>query len=290
MAAVAFTSCNVNDEIDDGNEPVRFTAGIDQQAVANAPAGTRAAGTTWGNDAIGIFMTESGTTHYANSKYTTTGDGKFTAAAGSEMYYPMSGNTVTFTAYYPYESGAALGAPIDVEIETTQTTGNQPAFDLLYSSGATGSKATAASPVALDFKHQLSKIVMNTTADASVGSALAGMTVTIKGMNTKNTFNLATGALGATSNTPAPITPRTVTDGTQYDAIIMPGSYSAGDVTVDFTVGSETFTWTLPATTFAPGNEYTYTVTLKRTGVQVTGTITAWITGGANDRGNVDAE
>jgi hypothetical protein len=47
-------------------------------------------------------------------------------------------------------------------------------------------------------------------------------------------------------------------------------------VTVEFTVGGETFTWKVDATTFGSGNEYTYAVTLTRTGVNVTGTIKPW--------------
>ena len=126
------------------------------------------------------------------------------------------------------------------------------------------------------FSHKLSKIVMNTTADANVGTALTGMTVKIKGMNTQNTFDLATGQLGATPGTVADITPHAVTDGEVYDAIIMPGSYGAGTVTVEFTVGGEIFTWSVDATSFDIGNEYIYDVKLTRTGVQIIGTIKSW--------------
>lgn len=62
-----------------------------------------------------------------------------------------------------------------------------------------------------------------------------------------------------------------------YDAIIMPGSYDAGEIKVLFTVNDEPYTWALDAETFAPGNEYIYAVTLTRTGVQITGTINSWI-------------
>lgn len=295
VCAAAFTSCNANDDIDDTNGAVRFTAGIDQQATPAGVLASKAAGTLWGNDAIGIFMVEGTATHYANSKYTTAGTGAFTAAAGHEMYYPMSGNAVDFIAYYPYEDGATLGTPIDVTIGTTQTATNQPDFDLLWTkadNGGTGYDKVSheTTPVALTFEHKFAKIVMNCTADVSVGVPFDDMTVTIKGMNTVNTFDLSTGNLAA-AGTPAPITPHTVTNGSAYDAIIMPGDYNAGDVTVDFKVGDDTFTWTLTATdaSFEGGNEYTYAVTLTRTGVIVTGTISPWTTLG-NDRGPVTAE
>ena len=289
MGAVAFTSCNVNDEISD-NVAVSFTAGIDQAAAVD---GTRAAGTTWGNDAIGIFMMNGATTEAVNMQYTTTGSSSFTVAAGNEMYYPMDGSTVNFIAYYPYASGTALATPLGVTIGTSQTAASQPAFDLLWAKADNGGSgynkvSHKTTPVALTFVHKLAKIVMNCTADPSVGSALTGMTVTIKGMNTENTFNLSTGTLGNSPDTPLPITPRTVTDGSVYDAIIMPDSYAAEDnITVEFTVSGETFTWDVGATNFDGGNEYSYDVILTRTGVSVTGTISPWI---PNDMGGVDAE
>ena len=102
MAAVTFTACNVNDEIQE-DSAVRFTAGIDPVA-ATGPE-TRAAGTVWGNgDAIGIFMMQSGSAIAANKQYTTDGDGTFTAASGDEMYYPMNGSTVDFIAYSPIKA------------------------------------------------------------------------------------------------------------------------------------------------------------------------------------------
>lgn len=275
-------ACSVNDDINEHeNQPVRFTAGIGDVATLHGAPVTKAAGTSWAaTDEIGIFMMQSGSALAANKQYnlSNASTGALAAEPGHEMYYPMDGSTVGFIAYYPYETGAALATPINVTIGDQR---NQPAFDLLYSNNGTGSKSTA-TPVNLEFDHKLAKIVMNTTAGTGVDPDLTGMTVTIKGMNTKNTFALATGTLG-TATTPAAITPQTLTAGSAYDAIIMPGSYAASAVTVEFTVGSETFTWTLLATTFEGGNEYTYTVTLTRTGVSVTGTINPWteVSGGS---------
>lgn len=289
VGAMTLTSCHKDEKTVD-NAAVRFTAGINQEPTAEPES--RASGSAWtSGDAIGVFMMQSGTALESNNQYTTDGTSTFTAVAGDELYYPMDGSAVNFIAYYPWKTGTALGN-IDVEIGTTQTTATQPTFDLLWASannGGTGynkvSHATTAVP--LVFTHKLAKLVMNCSADPSVEASLTGMTVTIKGMNTENTFNLSTGDLGS-PDTPADITPRTITDGSVYDAIIMPGAYDAADVTVEFVAGGETFTWDVGATSFAGGNEYTYAVTLTRTGVLVSGTITPWITSG-NDRGGVSA-
>ena len=284
-AVVALASCSKSEAPVNASAPVRFTAAIAGEALP--AAATRAAGTTWAaNDAIGIFMVNHGLTTIAENasdkQYTTAaGDGNFAAAdASNEIYYPMDGSAVDFIACYPYTAGATLTTPVNIAIGTTQTTASQPGFDLLYAkadNSAAGYSKTTSAAVGLKFSHQLSKLVLNTTAGEGVGSALTGMTVKIVGMNTANTFDLSTGALGVTPGTPAAITPRTITDGASYDAIIMPGSYAAGVVTVEFTVGTETFIWNVGAITFASGSAYTYDLTLKRTGVTVTSNITDWI-------------
>lgn len=292
--AMVFTSCNVEDEIQE-NTAVLFTAGIDQAA---AVGGMRASGTAWsGGDAIGIFMMDGATPIASNRQYTTVGNGTFTPATGSELYYPTDDSPVNFIAYYPYMDGAALDTPIDITIGDQS---QQPSFDLLWTmadnGGAGYSKAShETTPVALTFDHKLAKLVMNCKADASVSASLDGMTVTIKGMNTKNTFNLQTGAFGV-AGTEAAISPNkwdspVATYAATYDAIILPGSYADGDVTVEFTLAStgDIFIWDVGATSFDGANEYTYAVTLTRMGVQVTGTINSWTTEG-NDRGNVVAE
>ena len=286
VCAALVSSCSTNDDIEGNNDngAVRFTAGIAEVATPAGSPVTKAAGTSWGSgDAIGVFMVgHGGTTQVieANRQFTTTGNGTFTAAAGHEIFFPQTGK-VDFIAYYPWKTGYPLGTPIDVEIATAQTAINQPTFDLLWTkadnSGSGYDKVTNASDnVALVFDHKLAKIVMNCTADGSIGSPLTGMTVTIRGMNTQNTFDISTGMLGAILGTAANITPRTITDGSAYDAIIMPGTYLVDVVTVDFTVNGETFPWEVPATTFASGNEYTYAITVTRTGVKFTGTINPW--------------
>ena len=286
VCAVSMSSCNVNGDIED-DRAVRFTAGIDQVDTPQASSGTRAASTNWSaGDAIGIFMVDhtSGDVEMnaANKQYTTlAGGSNFTAVVGNEIYYPQTGK-VDFIAYYPWKIGYTLGTAIDVEIggQTAQST-----FDLLWAkadnSGSGYDKVThATSPVALEFEHKLAKLVMNCIGDPSVGTLPANMTVSITGMNTKNTFDLATGSLGNSPGTPAAITPlKIATEATfdaSYDAIIMPGTYGADDIKVTFTVNGDVFTWNVPVINFIGGLEYTYDITVTRTGVKFTGTINPW--------------
>ncbi|MCD7969412.1 MAG: fimbrillin family protein [Alistipes sp.] len=299
LAVAALAGCNVNDPISEAQkrQALSFTAGI---AEATPAQPTRAAGEDWAaGDAIGIFMVENGSTSIVdeagNKKYevSNAATGAFEAATDADkMYYPQDG-TVDFIAYYPYSATATLATAISVNIATTQTTANQPTFDLLYSKDATD-KSNADDPVKLGFTHQLSKLVMNIVAgDGLTESDLTGMTVAIKDMNTASKFDLSTGSLG-TPGTPTDIIPRTLTDGKEYDAIILPSEAISGDgdYSVEFIIDpqgkAEPFVWNMAAGTgFDGGNEYTYEVTLGRTEVTATGKIIPWV---PNFRGQVTAD
>ncbi|WP_294559119.1 fimbrillin family protein [uncultured Bacteroides sp.] len=291
VSAMCFSSCSSDEEMNVvSNGEVRFAAGIGQQAVATQSV-TRAAGTTWeAGDKIGIFMVRHGETTIAesasNKKFTTaTGDGNFTPVIGQEIYYPMDVSPVDFIAYYPHADNATLDTDLPVTIATAQTTASQATCDLLWAcangTSGNGYNKESTSAVALTFGHCLTKITMNCKLDASVGvSNLDAATVTIKGMNARNTFDLKTGTLGTPAK-PTAITPRKLaapvaTYAATYDAIILPATYTADVVSVDFGIGNETFTWDVKATTFKPGTEYIYEVTIRRTGVTAEGTITPW--------------
>lgn len=298
---VIMGSCSVNDDIHENeNNAVRFSAGVGE--MASPKGGTKAAGNQWApNDAIGIFMAENGSTTNilaANKQYTTTGDGNFTARAGDEIFYPMDGSKVDFIAYYPWANNKLMSDVLDVDVAGVQTSATQAATDLLWAkadnSGSGYDKVTNKNTaVALAFNHKLAKMVMKCNAAPNVGiSNFDGVTVSINGMNTKNTFTLSDGTLG-TPDIPAAITPRKLAASeagfaATYDAIILPETYAVNVVTVEFTIpGGDVFTWKVPATTFDGGSEYVYEVILSRTGVEFTGTIKQWNT---IDRGQMTAE
>ena len=290
LAALCLTSCNNDDEVSVNDGKVRFTAGIGKEAVATPQS--RAAGIEWHKgDEIGIFMVKHGTTTIAqdteNRRYTTAnGTNAFTPVMSHEIYYPMDNSAVDFIAYYPHSNGAQLAAALPIEIALTQTDATQRATDLMWAmadNNAKGYTKDANKKVDFSFGHCLSKLTMNCTVDASVGAAslLDAATVTIKGMNTVNTFDLRTATLGTTPTTVADIAPRRLDDAKDgfdgtYDAIILPGTYADGLLTVEFTINGETFVWDVKAIEFNPGHDYIYKVKITRTGVTATGTITPW--------------
>lgn len=289
LAAVAgLASCTKDDAANvTGNKEVCFTSGIGNVAVATPQS--RAAGNAWSpKDHIGIYMVQHNSTTIAegaeNKDYITNdGDGDFTPFGVSPIYYPVSGK-VEFIGYYPYKEGYQLDTPIIYTIGTPQTTETQATFDLMWAkadNGRVGYDKNYIGGIALPFNHLLSKLTMNCKIDASVGGVWSDdATVTLKGTNREGELNLTSGSLATKSN-PGNITSRKLSstpDGflAAYDAIIMPGSYNRGTVTVDFTVGGKTYTWKVGTVTFEPGKDHVYEVTLTRADVQARGNIKDW--------------
>lgn len=291
--AMVVSSC-INDDIQTANnQAVRFSSSIGQLESTDEAPGTRASGTEWdGGDAIGVYMVTNKTTtvvmNAENKQYVVEAagaNGAFSPAVGNEIYYPQAGS-VNFIAYYPWTATSNIVNNLYPVNVATQS--DLAAIDLLWATatgtGDNGYDKNNTSPIALEFSHQLTKLILNTTAGAGLSdSDLTGMTITIKGMNTENTFNVKTAEFG-TAKTIAPINPKTITNGVQYEAIILEREVeNDGDVTVEFKLANsdaDLFVWNVPAgTKFNSGEEHTWNITIKRTGVSVTGTIKPWTDG-----------
>jgi hypothetical protein len=288
-------SCSKDDKVTvlPKDEPVavQFNSNIGNLAIRSSGVKPLAAGSSWAaNDAIGVFMVNHSTTTVrdaaTNRKYTTSSggaSGNFTPDAGNTVYYPVNGDKVDFISYYPYVASiTTLGAySVDVSDQSTPAT-----IDLLYAkatNSGNGYDKTNTSAVALSFSHQLCKFTLNTSVagDATqiFAADLTDMTISIAGMNTEASFNLAAGTLGAGSSVAA-ITPRTATAGAKYEAILLPGSFSG--VTVTFVIstgaGAGTYVWNVPDDAFEAGKEYVNDITFTDAGtVSVTGTIVDWV-------------
>jgi hypothetical protein len=200
---------------------------------------------------------------------------------GDNIYYPVNGNTVNFVAYYPWQSGIALNSLYNVDV----TNQNNPTdIDLLYAKTAAGySKATSGNTVQLLFDHKLTHLVLNITPGEGLSASdLNGMVVTLKGLNTTTTLDLKNGSLGTPSDI-ANITARTLTDGSKFDAILVPQTVEDNVMSVEFRIvtanGTEAFVWKVSATAFESKKEHAYNVVIARTGISVTGEINPWETG-----------
>lgn len=289
-ASVAFTSCDKNATTVQNNDgKVRFTSGI------NATPGSRATIDADGNslweagDPVGIYMVEHGTADVvgdnANVKYTAAQAGPSTTFtdAGDAIYFPMDeAQEVDFIAYHPYNAAVTgFTYPVDLSVQTSQT-----AIDLMTAkadkSGAGYTKADGRTGMVMNFAftHQLAKLVMNVTKDASVSDKITA--VSIIGMNTTATYDLTVVGGITSPGTPAAITPCTVTAEQKYEAILLPvGSLTAAH-TVTFTTDSgETYVWKMSQQIpqLEAGKIYTYDVNVTKYAVTASGSINNWEVG-----------
>ena len=277
--AIAFVGCS-NDEIVDDNSQSKVALDVTAGIATETPQ-TRVSGTSWQTgDAIGIFQLQTGTTTAldANSKYAnTTGESAFAPAdANQTIYFPIETTpTSDFIAYYPYNVAQAdFVYPVNV---TSQS--NQEAIDLLTADKVTG-KDKNAPAVAFNFKHRLSKLELNLTAGNGITTSdLAGIAITITGQQPTATFELNTGVL-TPSGTAQAITLKTVANGRTAEAIIIPAAASTGRQLRFTLTSSETFVWNIPNDkAFNAGQKNIYNITLNRTSIEVTSTITDWLPG-----------
>lgn len=308
MLAFAFTACNNNDIETipyEGPVPVQVTAGIDGPK-------TRAIDNSWENgDAIGISCTsQDNVTKYDNMKYVTAnGNGTFTHYDGdtedlaSGIFFQGT-SQVTFSAYYPFAGTEKTKPGTDGKITgstSSQSTG-QNKIDYLYAGGLTSSYATPNINFkeSTQFKHKMSrlKLVLQTsTADGFSATDVTTGTYVLGGLKHEGTFDTTTGTAEAASTATALGDWSVSTNCPSADAnsqrtytmILYPQTVS-GALPFTATISSQNYKNTANITfdnnTLAVGTSYTFTITIKKTGLEVSGcTIENWNpgTGGKGD-------
>lgn len=278
LSTLALVSCTNNDDNSEwyGSEGIVFTSAIQ----------SRVSGNTWNaNDEVGIYMMNAGSGIEAataqNKKYIAQTNGTLTAAPGNGIYLPESGS-VDFIAYYPYTTSVS-GNKIAVNVSDQS---KPAAIDLIYSNGTKGIEATSATTVSLAFTHQLTKITLNVTKDATV-ETLSGLGVTMKGISTEGEFNLADGTLAATAGTNnKDVAMYMDVQGTTATAtaIIIPTASASEQTAINltFNLSGQSFTYTIDNTSiFEKGTNVSFNANLSiNNGKPVVtvgnATITAW--------------
>ena len=301
VLATVLAGCSNDDEnvVDNGPVAAQISAGVN--------AVTRAQDATWEADAIGVMVT--GTTGsgieklYKNVKYNTTATSSapatFTAEGGAAngIFFQDATETVTFAAYAPYQASAAAKLPgtngvISGSTDNQNTRDKQKAFDFIYASGATASRTSPAIQFQNDypFMHKMTRLVIIVKTSAEHGFTAAQVTegtYTLKGLNHTGTFNVTTGVAQATG-TPtddawslSEKSLKTANETTQctFTSILYPQTLDKA-LTFTATIDGKTYTNSTdinPALTVTAGTSYEYTITVKKTGLTVSGcTITDW--------------
>lgn len=305
LAALALSAAACSNSENECTGPVeaRITAGL-------AGAQTRAVGTNWNSDHIGVMVTDAPNSEmkrmYKNVEYSTSSTGAtaaFEAATGQGIFFQDATETVTFAAYAPYQTSAANALPgtngvITVNTADYNTSATQETIDFLYASGATASRnsPTVEFKDANAFAHKMARldlVLKVSTTDGFTATQIFENTNVVKlgGLKHEGTFNVTTGNTAVTS---ASATADWVITGCKYadDNTNNTRTYSLILLPQDVTLSALPLTITLDGQNYKnttninpnlqAGNVYTYTITVKKTGLTVSGcTITNWNDGGS---------
>ncbi len=260
-------------------ETLNFTTSINGGSTVDA---TRAANESWhSGDQIGIYMlAQAGgsiledASHF-NVKYSTTGDGIFTAVVENDAIYINSiAPPVSFIAYYPHTQDITgeYEYPVDISDQTDHT-----AIDLLYSDNVTSH--SAGRHPHLVFHHMLTKVVFDIT-DLRKDASLEGATVALKGVNTTAVFDLDEGAVSSTDD-PGDIAAQTAAEGCEVvaQAIIIPAEDASYIVEVT-DASDETTEFTIPSRDYGSGQTHLFELEILDSGEMILvngdGSIVGW--------------
>ena len=233
-------------------------------------------------------------TEYRNVEYTintggNTQSGTFTSATG--IYFQDENETVTFSAYFPYQSGLAENGIISHDdISTMQTdAATQETIDYLYDDNVT---ATQTNPsVNFTFEHKMTKLILivKTGVGFNPSEIVTGWSFNLGGLIHKGTFNTNTGVATADA-TASPVSAWDITDnrcdvksddGTRtYIMYLYPQTLTSSGLSFSATYDGQTYTTQAGAINpeLVAGNSYEYTITVNKTGLIVSGcTIEDWI-------------
>lgn len=242
---------------------------------------TRVNGTDWeSTDAISI----SGGSSYRNVKYKVTDatSGIFEPDGGNGIFFEST-NDVTFTAYYPFDGTSGTVRSISLN---TADQSKSKTFDFLRAQTTTNYKKPS---VKFNFTHAMTCLILQLKTDASAGFDASDVTsgnYIISGIKHEGEFNTSTGTAtatgSATDNWTITATAATTSNVRTYSMILIP---QISKLKLNATIGGNDY-----ACEFEPelnaGKSYTYTITVKKTGLEVsTCKITNWSTGTATATG-----
>lgn len=264
---------------------------------------------------------------YKNVKYTTKQGGSsaaFEAGTGLGIFFQDATETVTFAAYYPYAISAdasTLPSAIAVNTKNNNADANQAKIDFLFASGATASKSNPAvefkdnsssSGTNCQFLHkmaQLKLVIVGSTNDGFTEEEAKKVcdnvsTYKLGELKHDGTFTLSVSggaATGTAETTGAAVADWDITGCVKadneseykrtYTLVLLPQNCSSSPLKFQATIGGKTYK---NSTDINPnleaGNTYTYTITVKKTGLSVSGcTIKGW-TNGSSGSGNAEME
>lgn len=292
LAAVCIgTAACTNDEHDSvlNDNMIRLNTAVGELTRA---AGNLLEGNFAEDTPIKVQVTDKAETDpvsYDAAVYTADGEGGLSAA--TPQYYPVSGSLVDIYAYYPASASTEENGFSVATDQASAASGdaNYKASDLMWAKIEGVNKESSAEARTLSFGHKLSKLVVTLTKGTVSDDELAAATVTLKGVILKGTFTPATGLFTAasaeTEGATGDITVAENAAATAHAAVVVPQSMVGKKLGVTIN-GNTAYYPFADDVTFAPGKVYDLTVTVNKTGLSVSTTISNWGT----DEGWTDPE
>ena len=293
---VALASCS-NDHVisQPGAEdtPIRIQANVG--AVTTKAAYNLLESTFSSGDAINVYIGENTSNTstssggaYTSTVYSYTGS---TFTTTNTQYFPANGNGIDVWGVYPSTVNESSTSQ-DFSIKNDQTSdADYKASDLMFATELINKKKN--DQIRLTFAHQLSKIIVKLAQETGVNANLTDAVIKLTNVSTKVPLTKVdnTGiTLGTASTDPQYISELIIgkyeaTNGTA--AIVIPQSTTGMSFKVEL-VGGGTYTASMPASTtdFVANKAYTFNLTLKANGINVSADIAPWTSGTG---GNGDA-
>ena len=197
-------------------------------------------------------------------------------------WYSTTETGVKFRAWSYGNSTDPSDDPLstDFALVTNQSGGYK---ELLYMDEVT--KSYTASAIQMSMNHELARVVVNLSLDASqtVTSVTIGdgtMVIPTTARFDPNETLHWKSHVSATSQ----ITPFEHTAGSKYSAVLLPYTYAAGGKLFNIVIGSVSYNYIIPAGgfTFNPAKQYTFNITIKNNLVFCNSvTVEAWDTSAA---------
>lgn len=217
-----------------------------------------------------------------------------TITAITPWYRNDFSNGDKISAVYPNNKVVSNG---NTSFNWTAAGGNSHTDDVLVSTNGIIKNDDA--EVALEFKHVLSKVTVNVCAgEGFTTGELQGCPVALNDLVKEGTVNVATGKATANASTGANTgdiipsklgTPNKVNGKTvaaSYEAFILPQTVTVTGKCTLVTVTLNGYTYDAEITssvTFEGGKEYTYNITLAKTGLSFNATVAPWTPGTSGD-------
>lgn len=319
IAALALASCS-QDELADGGQgtplpagkyPLMLTASIGEAAT---PATRSTVDNQWNKEKVYVQIAKwggPGSVMWNNSKrqsYNVSGSGEMDRTEGNDVFWEESDEEKAIRAWcVPKDSESHGNLPSSHTVEADQSGVGYAQSDYLYA-GCISGFAEGKNGVNLRFYHQVAKLKVQIVRGEDTPADFSVTGLTINSVATQGTYtapeiseNDEENRYGIWSNTTdvKDITPRKTADYPNnrgilaaYEAIVIPQTVSSDTKLFTITAeGYSDFTYTTTAKKeWEPGKEYTYTITIKgsKLEVSISERNIGWGTDGATGSGEVE--